>query len=109
MAFIALASQKSILSLQKSFLQLNMIGIQNDIQRATAQMAAIQKEYSGQTDIDYEETADYKYWEQMDERLSTEKDSIDTQIAAINEEINGLKTLVNNNIKSSCALNLAGG
>jgi len=110
MAFLALASQKSLLTLQKNFLQLQYTSIQNQVQYATSQMTAIQREYSGQdSDADYTEDADYLYFEQLDEQLETEKDSLDSQLTAIENEISSLKTLVNNNIKSSCTLNLLNG
>ncbi len=107
MAFLALASQKSLLTLQKNFLQFQQIGIQNQLQLASSQMAAIQKAYG--TGSDYSEDPDYIYYEQLDEQLSSEKDSLDTQITEIESQISSLKTLVNNNIKSSCTLNLSGG
>jgi hypothetical protein len=108
MAFLALASQKSLLTLQKNFLQLQYTSIQNQIQSATASMTAIQREYSAMDDddADYTEDASYIYYEQLDDQLETEKDSLDSQLTAIENEISGLKTLVNNNIKSSCTLNL---
>ena len=106
MAFLALASQKSLLTLQKNFLQFQLISIQNQIHYATSQMTAIEKEYSGQDGADATEDADYIYYESLDEQLETEKDSIESQITAIENEVSGLKTLVNNNIKSSCTLNL---
>ena len=109
MAFLALASQKSLLSLQKNFLQFQMVSIQNQIQYATAQMTAIQREYSSQDKQDYTDDADYIYYEDLDEQLSTEKDLLESQLTAIENEINGLNTLVKNNIKSSCTLNLASG
>ena len=60
MAFLALASQKSLLTLQKNFLQFQQVGIQNQIQLASAQMSAIQKEYRGcSSDEGYEDDADY--------------------------------------------------
>ena len=46
MAFLALASQKSLLTLQKNFLQFQYVSIQNQIQSATAGMTAIQREYA---------------------------------------------------------------
>ena len=106
MAFLALASQKSLLTLQKNFLQFQYTPIQNQIQYAPPQMTAFQREYSGDTQSDYTEDADYIYYEQMDEQLETEKDSLDSQLTAIENEISSLKTLVNNNIKTSCTLNL---
>lgn len=107
MAFLALASQKSLLTLQKNFLQYQLIGIQNDVQYASAQMEAVRK--STPEGEDYAENATYLYYEQLDEQLQTEKDSIDSQITVVENEISSLKTLVNNNIKTSCTLNLASG
>jgi len=108
MAFLALASQKSLLTLQKNFLQFQMVSIQNQIQYATSQMTAIEREYSA-VDGDATEDANYIYYEDLDDQLETEKDSLESQLTAIENEISGLKTLVNNNIKSSCTLNLASG
>ena len=108
MAFLALASQKSLLTLQKNFLQFQMVSIQNQIQHATSQMATIERQYASWNG-DATENADYVYYQNLDEQLETEKDSIESQLTAIENEISGLKTLVNNNIKSSCTLNLASG
>ena len=106
MAFLALASQKSLLTLQKNFLQFQQVGIQNQIQLAESQMSAIQKNYGNK---DYQDDADYIYYEQLDEQLGSEKDLLDSQITEIDSQISSMKTLVQNNIKSSCTLNLAGG
>lgn len=105
MAFLALASQKSLLTLQKNFLQFQYLSIQNQIQYATSQMTAVEREYAS-TDGDCTTDATYIYYEDLSDQLETEKDSIDSQLTAIENEISGLKTLVNNNIKSSCTLNL---
>ena len=82
----------------------------NQIQLASAQMSAIQKEYRGcSSDESYEDDADYIYYEQLDEQLQTEKDLLDSQITELDSQISSMKTLVQNNIKSSCTLNLSGG
>lgn len=114
MAFLALASQKSVLTLQKNFLQLQYLSISNQNQAALAQMTAIERQYSGVknedgTPADYTEDADYIYFEELSNQLESEKDSLDSQMTAIDNEISSLKTLVNNSIKSSCTLNLATG
>ena len=108
MAFLALASQKSLLTLQQNFLQLQMIRIQNEMQFYAAEMGSIKKHYNG-TDGNYEDDTMYITYEQLDEQASSEKDSLESQITAIQNEISSLKTLVNNNIKTSCTLNLATG
>ena len=109
MAFLALASQKSLLTLQKNFLQLQYTRIMNQENAAAATMAAIEKKHRGEEGWSSDTDAEYVHYEQLDEQLSTEKDSIDTQLTAIENEISSLKTLVNNNVKSSCTLNLATG
>ena len=109
MAFLALASQKSLLTLQQNFLQLQLIRIQNDSAYYSAQMSARKKEIGTGGDQSYEDDATYIYYEQLDEQASSEKDAIESQITAIQNEISSLKTLVNSNIKTSCTLNLASG
>ena len=111
MAFLALACQKSLLTLQQNFLQLQLIRIQNDQHYYTAEMDAIKKSRGTGSDGDatWDEDPLYLYYEQLDEQLSSEKDAIESQITEIQNEISSLKTLVNSNIKSSCTLNLASG
>ena len=79
MSFLALASQKSLLTLQKSFLQLQYIHIQNEISQAQAQQSAIMQQYNASGNGDYTNDGMYIYYEQLDEQLSTEKDSLDSQ------------------------------
>ncbi|MBE7713348.1 MAG: hypothetical protein E7Z87_06360 [Cyanobacteria bacterium SIG26] len=109
MSFLALASQKSILNLQKNFLLLQYTSISNQSQAALAQMSAIERQYSGDDSRDYTEDPTYIYYEELSNQLETEKDSIDSQLTVIDNEISSLKTLVNNSIKSSCQLNISGG
>ncbi len=105
MAFLALASQKSLMMLQKNFLQFQYTSIMNQTQAATAAMTAIERQYAD-SDEDYTEDASYIYYQDLSDQLETEKDSLDSQLTAIENEISSLKTLVQNNIKSSCTLNL---
>ena len=109
MAFLALASQKSLLTLQKNFLQFQLVSIQNQISNAQNMMTAREREFAGRENADCTQDADYIFYKDLDDQLQTEKDSVESQITAIENEISGLKTLVNNNIKSSCTLNLASG
>lgn len=110
MAFLALASQKSLLTLQKNFLQFQLLSIQNQTNYATSQMTAIEREYAAMDDdeADCTEDASFIYYGDLSQQLESEKDSIESQITALENEISGLKTMVNNNIKSSCTLNLLG-
>lgn len=107
MAFLALASQKSLLTLQKNFYQLQLVSLQNQASYCAAQMETVRQNCDSNAGEDYTENADYIYYEQLDEELETEKDTVDSQITLIDNEISSLKTLVNNNIKTSCTLNLS--
>ena len=110
MSFLALASQKSALMLQKNFLQFNLIKIQNEAQYAVSCMNDVKKQIQSMgSDAEYEDDPMYIYYEQLDEQLESEKDSIESQITLLDNEISGLKTMVNSNIKSSCTLNIASG
>lgn len=111
MGFLPLLSQKSVLAMQKNFLLLQYTSISNQNQQALAQMSAIERQYAAMGDNagDYTEDPNFIYFEELSSQLETEKDSIDSQLTAIDNEISGLKTLVNNNIKSSCQLNITGG
>ncbi len=109
MAFLALAGQKSMMALQKNFLQFQVMSLMNQVQYAASQMTAIKREYASQEGAEYTDDADFIYYENLEEQLETEKELLENQITAIDNEIGGLKTLVNNNIKSSCTLNLASG
>lgn len=109
MAFLALASQKSLMTLRKNFLELQQISIQHQVEAAQASAAAIQNSHKGDQNWSSEDDPRYQYYAQLEDTLSTEKDSLESQLTALNNEISSLKTLVNNNIKSSCTLNLASG
>ncbi|MBP3820117.1 hypothetical protein J6G99_00550 [bacterium] len=110
MSFLALASQKAMLGLQKNFLQLQLTHVQNQVNYYSAEMATIQKQYQADgKGSDYDTDPMYIEYEQLDEALESEKDSIESQLTVIENEISSMKTLVNNNIKASCTLNLASG
>ena len=109
MSFLALASQKSALSLQRNFLQFQLVKIQNEASYAAACMADTKRQLHEMGVEDYTDDPNYVYYEQLDEQLESEKDSIESQITLLESEISGLKTMVNSNIKSSCTLNMASG
>ncbi|MBR1424159.1 hypothetical protein IJ579_01195 [bacterium] len=105
MAFLALASQKSVLTLQKNFYQLQLVSNLNESRYYQELARAIET-----ADPDgYDTNSQWIMYNAMDEELDTEKESIENQLTAIEAEISSLKTLVNNSIKSSCQLNISGG
>ena len=72
-------------------------------------MNDVRKQLKDMGTSEYEDDPMYIYYEQLDEQLETEKDAIESQITLLENEISGLKTMVNSNIKSSCTLNIASG
>lgn len=61
-----------------------------------------------ETDTDPDDDATYIALQQQESYLETRQDSLDSQISLMENEISSLKNLVNNNIKTSCSLNLIG-
>ena len=61
------------------------------------------------TGTDTDDDPTYVALQQEESYLETRQDSLDSQISLMENEISSLKTLVQNNIKSACTLNLIGG
>lgn len=108
MTFLAIDAQKNLFTLQKSQLQFEQTVIMSRANYVTKQMGykaqALQEE-----DIDPDQDPGYIALQQEESYLETRQDSLDSQISLMENEISSLKNLVNNNIKSSCSLNLIGG
>ena len=110
MSFLAIDAQKAYFTLQRNQLQFEMtVVVQNALQNQKAMDALKQERGPNDEQIDYENDPDYIAYEQLDEILETQKDSLDSQIQLLDAEISSLKTMVNNSIKNSCTLNLIGG
>ena len=107
MSFLAMASQKSLFTLQKSQLEYEYTILMSRTNCITGQMADYAQAAGDDADLD--EDPFYIELEKTSEYLQTEADSVKSQIDVMEQEINSLKTMVNNGIKSSCSLNLIGG
>ncbi len=108
MTFLAIDAQKNLFTLQKSQLQFEQTLIMSRVNYITKQMGDRASALEN-TDTDIDNDPTYKKLQQEESYLETRQDSLDSQISVIENEISSLKTLVNNNIKASCALNLIGG
>ena len=108
MTFLALDAQKNLFTLQKSQLQFERTLVMSRCNYITKQMGyrAQELEDSG---VDTDDDPTYVALQQEESYLETRQDSLDSQISLMENEISGLKTLVQNNIKSACTLNLIGG
>ena len=111
MTFLAIDSQKSLLTLQKSQLQFEQTLVMNQANWIMNEMSARSEELeeanpNGTVDLDNDPY--YVMLQQQEEYLTTRQDALDSQISLLDNEISSLKTLVNNNIKNSCGLNLIG-
>ncbi len=112
MTFLAIDAQKSLFTLQKSQLEFEQMLVLNQVNWCTKQMNYVTQQYSelygDDSDKDPEDDPYFIELQQTEEQLQTRKSNLDSQISLLNEEINSSKTMINNNIKSSCGLNLLG-
>lgn len=107
MTFLAIDAQKNLFTLQKSQLQFEQTLVMSRANYITKQMGYRAQELE-KTDTDPDDDATYIALQQQESYLETRQDSLDSQISLMENEISSLKNLVNNNIKTSCSLNLIG-
>lgn len=107
MSFLAMASQKSLFTLQKSQLEFEYTILMSRTNCITSQMADYAQAAGDDADLD--EDPFYIQLEKTSEYLQTQADSVKSQQEVLEQEIQSLKTLVQNGIKSTCTLNLLGG
>ncbi len=108
MTFLAIDAQKNLFTLQKSQLQFEQTLVMSRANYITKQMGYRAQQLED-AEIDTDDDPTYIQLQQEESYLETRQDSLDSQISLMDNEINSLKTLVQNNIKSSCTLNLIGG
>ena len=111
MTFLAIDSQKSLLTLQKSQLQFEQTLVTNQANWIMNEMSARSQELEEATGTtpDLDNDPYYVMLQQQEEYLTTRSDALDSQISLLDNEISSMKTMVQNNIKSSCGLNLISG
>lgn len=109
MTFLAVDSQKALFTMQKSQLQFEQTLVMNRAQRITKEMGYITEANEENEDWDCDDDPTYVALQQQEEYLESRQDSLDSQISILDNSISAMKTMVNNNIKSSCTLNLLGG
>lgn len=107
MTFLAIDSQKSLFTLQKSQLQFEQTLIMNQANWLASEMGRRAEELGTEADLDSDPY--YITLQKQEEYLTTRQNTLDTQISLLDNEIASMKTMVQNNIKSSCSLNLIGG
>lgn len=107
MTFLAIDAQKNLFTLQKSQLQFEQTLVMSRANYITKQMGYRAQDLE-ETDTDPDDDATYIALQQQESYLETRQDSLDSQISLMENEISSLKNLVNNNIKTSCSLNLIG-
>ena len=109
MTFLAIDAQKNLFSIQKSQLQFEQSLILNRAAIITKDMDRLTSSHAGDDNYDMEADPIYIMLQREDAYLGTRKDNLDSQLALIDSAINGMKSLVQNNIKTSCSLQLLGG
>lgn len=108
MTFLAIDAQKNLFTLQKSQLQFEQTLVMSRVNYITKQMGYRAQELE-EDEKDTDDDPIYIALQQQESYLETRQDSLDSQISVMENEISGLKNLIQSNIKSSCSLNLIGG
>lgn len=110
MTFLAIDAQKSLFTLQKNQLQFEQTLVQSQVSWLQKEMASIQQTFNKDfPDATIDENPQYLQLQKQEEVLTTRTQSIENQVNTLNEIIASSKTIVQNNIKSGCGLNLIGG
>ena len=111
MTFLALDSQRSLFMLQKSQVTFEMNLIMNQANYVMKQMDSYQseaEEANGGNPVDLDNDPYYIALQQEEEYLTVRQASLEEQVTLLDNSISSLKTMAQNNIKSSCGLNLIG-
>ncbi len=111
MTFLALDSQRSLFMLQKSQVTFEMTLIMNQANFVMKQMDSYQseaEEANGGNPVDLDNDPYYIALQQEEEYLTVRQASLEEQVTLLDNSISSLKTMAQNNIKSSCGLNLIG-
>ena len=106
MSFLAVDSQKSLFILQRNQLQYEQTLVMNEANWVSKEMGYYAQDMGEDADLDSDPY--YIELQSTEEYLESRQDTLDSQIQLLDNEISSLKTLVNNNIKNSCGLNLIG-
>lgn len=107
MSFLAVDAQKSLFVLQRNQLQYEQTLVMSEANWTSKEMANYAQSLGDEATLD--EDPYYIELQALEEQLESRQDSLDSQIQLLDNEISSLKTMVNNNIKNSCGLNLIGG
>ena len=107
MSFLAVDAQKQLFILQRNQLQYEQTLVMNEANWISKEMGYYANEMEG-SDQDLDSDPYYIELQQTEEYLESRQDTLDSQIQLLDNEISSLKTMVNNNIKNSCGLNLIG-
>ena len=111
MAFLAIDSQRNLFTLQKSQLEFEQMLLMNQVNWLQKEMAYVQGVYDQEenSDASIDEDPYYMALQDQEEYLTSRTEALESQVNTLNEEISSAKQQVQNNIKSSCGLNLIGG
>lgn len=108
MTFLALDAQKNLFTLQKSQLQFEHTLVMSRCNYITKQMGYRAQELED-SEVGTDDDPTYIALQQEESYLETRKDSLDSQISLMENEISSLSSLTKSNIKTSCTLSLIGG
>ena len=110
MTFLAIDAQRNLFTLQRNQLQFEQTLVQSQVNWLQKEMAYVSQQFNeNNPDATIDDDPYYLQLQKQEEYLTTRTQSIETQVNTLNEEISSSKQVVQNNIESSCGLNLIGG
>lgn len=103
MAFLALAIESSSLILQKNQLEYQELILTEQLNQVTTE----ESDYLAENEDASADDAYYRYLENIQEQVDSQKASIESRLKAINAELDSYNKAVDNNIKNECKLSIS--
>lgn len=104
MSFLALNIEKMYLMTQKSELEFEQVCLTNQVNDTTEEL----EDYLSDNEIDDYSDDDYAtYLHEQETYLTTQNESVGSQLTAINNQVDNYDKTITANIKSECTLNFS--
>lgn len=109
MTFLIIGAEKQLYTQKKSQLAYEKTILYSQVTTIQREMGYIEDAYNAEENPpDLDQDPEYKRLERLEENLEVQQETIQEQIDFLSEVISADKTLLTQNIKDSCGLNLTG-
>lgn len=111
MTFLAQASSKSLLKLQRSQLNLQKTLMDSRIRAVTREMGDMEAQdgVSEESSTDIQKDPHYLDLQRMSERYEMIKENYESQTSLLDQQISDLENIIKTGIQSSCKFTISGG